>query len=111
MTASRRNFYNTKKQAVGFLNTESKVYRTKRKKSKHLLIVMDAWGLDQDIADQLAQEGCVEIRVLDEESGDVYSVSFELFMDKGIAKNFVGPQLFLPRKYWELTEGVYTPTA
>ena len=42
-------FKNTKGQVVGALHHD-KAYRTVRQKNKHLLLVMEAWGIDKSIA-------------------------------------------------------------
>jgi len=92
-------FKNTKGQVVGALHHD-KAYRTVRQKNKHLLLVMDAWGIDKSIAHDLRPK-CDTLRLLDTDDNLVYSLPLETMIEKGIEKNFgFGLQLFLPRSYW-----------
>lgn len=76
------------------------IYRSVRRKSKHLLKILDAWGIDVKILEPLKEDGCKEIRILDNDEGTVYTIDLDTFISKGIEKNFVGRQVFLPRKEW-----------
>jgi hypothetical protein len=92
-------FKNTKGQTVGALHHD-KAYRTVRQQNKHLLLVMDAWGIDKSITYDL-RDKCDVIRLLDTDEDVVYSIPLETMLEKGIEKNFgFGVQLFLPRPYW-----------
>ncbi len=94
-----KTFRNAQGKIVGELNDD--VYISKRSKSKHLLRVMDAWGIDKSILKELEEEGCERIEIYDEENEEMYGIALETLKEKGVERNFVGPQIFLPRKYWD----------
>lgn len=94
-------YTNSKGKIVG--NEKDGIYRRRAKSSKHLLRVMDAWGIDKSILENLTERGATEIRILDEDKNEVYSVTVAKFNELGVERDFEGPQVFLPRKYWEVT--------
>lgn len=99
-----KNYTNNKGTIVGELG-DDKIYRSHRHSSKHLLNILDAWGVDKKILDKLKADGCIELRILDHDDMVVYKVSIDTFLEKGIEKNFAyGRQIFLPRKWWVTKE-------
>lgn len=84
------------------------IYRKKVQSTVHLLRVMDAWGIDKKIVDELAVDGCKEIRIFDTMTAMVYAISYEDFVAKGVERNFSNKQIFLPRKYFKTYH--YEPT-
>lgn len=80
------------------------IFRKTVQGSIHLLKVMEAWGIDVAIVDELMADKCTEIRIFDVEAELVYAVSFEDFCAKAVERNFVGKQLFLPKKYFTTYE-------
>lgn len=92
-------FHNDKGKIIGVLN--GGVFSKSVKGSKHLMRIFDAWGLEERVVKKLA-DICEEVRVTDTESGTVYSTTPDIFREKGIAKNFDTPQIFLPRKEWKI---------
>jgi hypothetical protein len=92
-------FTNAKGQTIGLLH-EDNIYRSKRKGSKHILRIMDAWGIDKAVYDSLLKQGCTELRIKDEEDNKVYSVSMNIFDKFSVTRDFDGEQMFLSRKFW-----------
>lgn len=95
-------FKNKKGKIIGNLG-EDKAYRSRREGSRHILRLMDAWGIDKAVVDTLEHEECTQVRILDEEDGVVYSTSLENFTAHSVQRDFDTPQLFMSRKYWEVT--------
>ena len=94
-----KQFRNKKNQIIGELS--KKVFRKRVKLSKHLLKMMDAWGIDESVIDSLKDHRCEEIRLLDEEHNIVYSIPFDEFRNRGILKDFgESPQLFVSRDFF-----------
>lgn len=76
----------------------------KRSKARHFFRKLKAYGIDYHVVKEvLPQNGCREIQLYEEETGNVYRVSLETFLKKGIFQNHQGhgPQLLLPLRYWE----------
>lgn len=96
-------YRNRKNKVVGEL--KDGIFRKRVKLSKHLLKMMDAWGIDKAIIDNLEMQRCKEIRILDEEYDVVYSIPFLDFKYRGIPKDFgEDAQLFVPREHFKITQ-------
>ena len=94
-------FHNNKK--IGSL--VDGVYRKRVKKSKHLMRMNDAWGIQYEVLQELKQKGCTEIRVLDTEDNIVYITTMDTYFSKSQVMNWGdGQQAFLPRGEWNLIE-------
>lgn len=92
-------FRNAKGKIVGELVND--IYRKKVEGSKHLLKMMDAWGIDKSIVVELVSHGAQEIRILDTESDIVYSVPVTEFVDKSVVRDFgETEQMFLSRHFF-----------
>lgn len=93
-------FKNNRGQIAGSL--KEGIYRKKVDSRKHKMKVYDGYGIDKVIFNQLELEGCTQIRLLEEDTGNIFSVLFSLYNEKKIEKTFAGqvPQVFLPLKYW-----------
>lgn len=91
-------YYNNRGKLVGEMI--GGIYRSHRQSSKHLLRILDAWGIDKKILDQLKKDDCLEVRILDHDDMIVYRAPISVFDEHGVEKNFVGRQVFLPRKWW-----------
>ena len=77
------------------------VYRSKRKASKHLLNIMDAWGVDKAIFEELVADKCEELRILDQDEMVVYTIPLQDFAECAVERNFGhSAQLFVSRKKW-----------
>ena len=83
---------------------EDNVFRKKVKGSKHLMINLDAWGIDEEVFKKHLLPTNAEIRILDVESDIVFITTASVYDAHGIRKAFgeYGRQIFLPRKYFEL---------
>ena len=81
---------------------DGNVFKKNVKKSKHLLRVMDAWGIDIHNLNELPPDTRVEIH--DSEEKKVYSTSKDVIKHMGVPREFPphGAQMFLPRKYWKV---------
>lgn len=99
----KKEYRNNKNQVIGVLN-EDNIYRSVRQGHKHILRLMDAWGVDADVVNDLRKEDVKEIRILDDESAVVYTTSLQNFNDKSVLRHFDTPQLFMSRKYWNTYE-------
>lgn len=94
-------FTNARGQIVGILHAD-KTFRKRVRKSAHLLNILDAWGIDESILTKLGKAGCKTIKIEDSEEKMLYEATFDVFTAFGIEKNFVGRQLFLPRRYFSV---------
>ena len=86
---------------VGYL--KDFIYRKQVDSTIHRMKIFDAYGIDKKIVGQLKDLKCTEIRILEKDTGIVYSTSFQNFLDKGIEKNFDGMQIFLPIKHFTVS--------
>jgi hypothetical protein len=97
-------YYNDKKQIIAWMN-EGKTDNILRKEvlgSKHMLRSPKSWCVDKSVIDDAVQKEAIEIRVLDKESGLVYKVSMQKFLEKKmIVSRGFGTQYGLPLTYWE----------
>lgn len=88
-------------KVIGLWDTESKTFEKKVKGSKHLMVVLDAWGIDKGILERIhAKSGTLVIN--DTETGETYTAHSDLYKEKGIERTFGnhGTQIFLPRQYF-----------
>ena len=102
-------FRNAKGKVVGELAGD--IYRKKVEGSKHLLKMMDAWGIDKSIVVELVSLGAQEIRILDTETDIVYSIPVTTFVDKSVVRDFGDTeQMFLSRHFFTKEELVPSGT-
>jgi len=80
------------------------VFRKRVKKSKHLMRMNDSWGIQLNALNQLNDQKCTEIRILETEENKVYSVPFEKMWKESQTMMFDGEQAFLPRSEWTITD-------
>lgn len=94
-------FTNLKNQPIGKL--KDGIFRKQVSASKHLMKIYNAYALDKDIFEELMDDGCVEIRIKELESGKIYSTKPENFIEHALTKDYGdGVQMFLPLKFWEI---------
>jgi hypothetical protein len=93
-----KKFTNSSGQMIGWLDEEG-IFRKRVRRSRHLLKVMNAWGIDKAVVDEIA-DTCKQIRIFDADSDMVYSCDMETFKTLGVMRDFVGQQVFLPLKYF-----------
>lgn len=74
----------------------------KRVKSNQKLQILDSYGIEAGVIEDLKKRGCKKI-VLIEDGKKEYSVSFATFYTKAVKKTFgkSSYQFYLPMKYWE----------
>jgi hypothetical protein len=74
----------------------------KRVKSSQKLRILDSYGIEASVVEDLKKRGCKKI-VLIEDGKKEYSVSFNTFYTKAIRETFgkSSYQFYLPMKYWE----------
>jgi hypothetical protein len=93
-------YTNKRGQRVGELRDG--IFRKKVSGSKHLLKMMDAWGIDSSIVDELEKQGVAEIRIKDIETESVYKTSLDVFLGHSVSRDFgAGEQRFLSRKFFD----------
>ena len=90
-------------QPIGWL--KEGVFRKKVKQSKHLFLIMDAWGIDKAVVTSLGNNSCEQIRIKCTETDTIYSISFADFMDNHVERQFgnADPQCFVSRKFFSTT--------
>jgi len=73
-------------------------------RTKHFLRVLNAWGKDKAILEQLRFLGCNTVRLMEREQRKIYSAPLSKFFTHGIEADFgQGLQVFLPEKEWAIT--------
>lgn len=93
-------FYkNNKGQIVGRLPNDKK-YRKEVDSRKHKLKIMDAYGIDKYIVEDLRNELCTEIRIRETDTGKILSISMEDFLEHCVTRIFDGEQMFVSVKYF-----------
>lgn len=96
-----KNYYENGKR-IGWYKPEQKIYRKTVDKNKHLLKIMDAWGIQSTVIDELKDLGCEEIRIKETQEEEVYSIGFETFMYHAVERDFgAGKQRFVSRKFFD----------
>ena len=95
-----KHFYGERGKIAGTF--KDGIYYSRRSMKKHVLIILDAWGIDERILKQLKELDCKEVRILDTDSDEVYSATMKDFVADGIPKDFNhNKQVFLPIRYWK----------
>ena len=79
-----QEFFNRKQQSIGRFKFEDKTFRKKVRFSKHFFRMRDSWGIDKTVFNTLGDLGCEQIRILDEESNRIYSISYRDFFSLSI---------------------------
>jgi hypothetical protein len=81
------------------------VFTKKVSRSKHLFRNLDAWGNDEGILLDLLTHGCQSVRLVVRETGQILEASLQTIFSRGVKKDLGwGPQLFLPEKFWSITD-------
>ena len=90
-----------KEKIIGTWDTERRIFTKRVKGSKHLMVSLDAWGIDAGVLERIWNKSGL-VRIEDQESGDIYEATAQLYKEKGIERTFkdYGKQLFLPRSYF-----------
>jgi len=102
ITNMRKNFYNRKLQLIGWYNGRDKAYRKVVSNKKHLLKIMDAWGIERYVIDDLTQKyETKQIRIKETDKNEVFIISIEDFLKHAVERNFETTQMFVSRKYFK----------
>lgn len=90
-------------KTVGHFNEKTKQFTKKVKKSVHLFKKAHAWGISNEVIEQLRKLECIKIVVFDTEEQNYYVCLFSTFTEKAFERQFEGyePQSFLPTEYWD----------
>lgn len=99
----QKEFTNKKGQVCGWIGEDGN-YRKNVDSRKHKLRIMDAYGIDEDIVQELIKEGVKEIRIRETDTGVILSTSMENYMEHSVTRNFESLQRFLSKKYFETNE-------
>lgn len=75
------------------------VFKKRVTSTKHKMRVLDAYGIEGKIVKELDLLELTEIRIKEDDTGNVYSVSYEKFKENRFLKNFQTPQYFIQMKY------------
>jgi hypothetical protein len=75
--------------------------RLKRKRSKHLYRVLDAWCVDLGVLVRAADAGVERVVIVDSESGETYEAELDDILNYGtVIDHGAGVQVALPLRYW-----------
>ena len=91
---------------VGRYKFEDKTFRRKVRLSKHLYRMRDSWGIEKTTFDTLGELGCEHIRILDEESNRIFSISYKDFWGYAVIDRFGNDiaQYFCPRQHFKIEQ-------
>jgi len=95
----RHDFFNNKRQLCGYWTDG--IYRKKVVSTKHKLRVMNAYGIEKTIIEQLIDMKTTEIRIMETDTKTILSIPFDQFVALGVERNLETPQIFLPVHYFQ----------
>ncbi len=82
---------------VGNWDSETNTFWKSVSGKLHLMRVLDAWGIDEELMQKLLKYDA-KIIVTDRDDGQVYETDAKTYQDYGLSRDFgFGAQLFLPR--------------
>ncbi len=95
-----RTTYNGRVIVSGIFNGD-RVFQ-KAVESWQKLLVLDAYGLDQENFQELKALGCQRIELTERDTGRSYTVGFDTFLEKAIPRQIgkFGLRYYLPLRYW-----------
>lgn len=94
-----KQYKNNRGQFCGWLS-EDKIYRKEVDSRKHKMNIMDGYGIDKRIVDDLRNDLCTEIRIKETDLHRILHISMEDFLEHSVLRNFDGEQLFVSLKYF-----------
>lgn len=95
-------FYNNKGKVAGWFNYGT--YYKEVNSKKHLMKIYNAYAISQDIVHELDIMETKKIRLREKDTGRIFEVSMDNFLDKAFVKDWDGKQYFLPLKHWTLQD-------
>ncbi|KKC30915.1 hypothetical protein [Caldanaerobacter subterraneus] len=74
----------------------------KKVKTRQKLKILDTYGIEASVVEDLKERGCKKIVIKEEDTGKEHKIAFETFYNKAIRKTFGNSsyQFYLPLKYW-----------
>lgn len=93
---------------IGFADIKTKIFTKWIYKSKHIFKALDAIGIDADYFTTVLLPKDYTIKVIEKETGNIYSIKAKIIKKKGEYYHFKNEksddraQIFCPRKFWEL---------
>ncbi len=91
-------------KTVGIL--EERYFTKYVKESKHLMKMMDAWGIDWKLFNTHLDDGYITVIIIDTETDKIYTADAWVWRKHGKIKSFGhGEQIFLARKYFDVQDG------
>ena len=98
-------FTNQKGKMIGKVLGDT--YTKKVKKSKHLMIILNAWGIDKSVVDNLVKSGVTKVLIHETEEKIDYFVPLSEFIEKGIERDYGhSPQVFLSLHHFIQQKGI-----
>ncbi len=96
--------YQGKRVVSGILGPD-KVFR-KSVELRQKLLVMDAYGIDEQNFRELNAFGCKGIELTERDTGRKYFIDFDTFKAKAVPRQIgkFGLRYYLPLKYWQTLE-------
>lgn len=76
------------------------VFKKRVDSKKHKMKILDAYGIEKSVVDELDAMDIKEIRIKEEDTGTVFITSYENFISHRFLKDFQTPQYFLCLKHF-----------
>jgi hypothetical protein len=82
---------------IGEYNPDQKIFRKRVKHATHYFRKYNAYGIQKAAVDRLAELGCKEVRIKEEDTGKIYFAPFDLWQTSTLIENHsYGDQVFVP---------------
>ena len=92
---------NERGAVIGLYSFDKKTFKKIVDRRKHLLRIMDAWGIQSTAIAEIINDGGEWLQVFDKHDGILYEISIEEFKKRAVERDFGdGKQLFVSRKYF-----------
>ena len=89
------------KRKLGFfINLENGVVFISPRKSEHKFRIYDGWGMNQELVEELNENGIIQIRIVVDKGKKILIASPKTWLEKGIRHTSKGfePQIILPEE-------------
>ncbi|WAM32515.1 hypothetical protein [Caldicellulosiruptor naganoensis] len=90
---------------AGDYNSSEKVFY-KEVFTRSKLLVLNAYGIEKCVVEKLKERGCKLIRIEEVDTGNIFEIDFDKFIEKAILRTFGNSteQYYLPLKYFTKVE-------
>lgn len=89
-------------KTIGSYDEGTKTFIKHVNRRKHLLRIMDAWGIQSTVVHSLSDRGCIALRIVDKADGIIYELPLQEFLAHAVERDFGdGKQLFVSRKFFK----------